>query len=72
MFFVSPFTEMWKFQRPKDCGYTFHLRIDYADRPVLGLVPYQAECGVISSLSWSRSSTTSVRINEKWLYTFAV
>ena len=47
--FVGPFTEMWKFQRQKDYGYTCRLCIGYVvGSGSWGRTPYQAECGVLS------------------------
>lgn len=59
----------------KDYGYTYRSCIGYAVSPKRwDDTPYNAECGVISSLSPTLqhgSSTTSVKINERWLHTFA-
>ena len=56
VFFVSPFTEMWKFQivgRITDILTTRALHMRYPLFLWAG-TPYNAECGVISSLSPTR------------------
>lgn len=64
--FVGPFTEMWKFQRQKDYGCACRSCVVYAilPRSLGGYSISSRVWSIISSLSLSRSSTTSVRIDE--------
>lgn len=71
VFFVSPFTEMWKFLivgRTTDILTARALTMQYRlSGQVLHIMP-SVELSVV--YLQHGSSTTSVRINEKWLHTF--
>lgn len=56
---------MWKFHRPKDCENTNARALSMQLCSVLGQILHKCRVWSYRSLSWSRSSTTSVRINEE-------